>query len=230
MHSIHWSANKKRKTPSPSILPPKMTQGNDDEEEGLPFPFPFKLPNIGGGSTIYTSANHIYFNDDIDDTSAFALNKELRALENKLLHSSINFGVKPDALPIYLHITTLGGSIHSAFSIIDCMNGLKVPVYTVCDGLVASAGTIISISGKKRYMQPNSYLLIHQLSSNVWGKMAEIDDEYDNLKKLMAHIIKHYMKHTNISRKALEAQLKHDATWDVNECISRGMVDEIYVN
>ena len=228
MQSINWSANKKRKISKPPAPPPQMGPANDDDDEGMPFPFPFKLPNLGGGNTIYTSANHIYFNDDINDDSAFSLNKELRSLENKLLHSSINFGVKPDALPIYLHITTLGGSIHSAFSIIDCMNGLKVPVYTVCDGLVASAGTIISIAGKKRYMQPNSYLLIHQLSSGVWGKMAEIEDEYDNLKKLMAHIITHYMKHTTIKRKTLEAQLKHDATWDINECIARGIVDEVF--
>jgi len=227
MDQVHWSAKRRKtqkKTASPAAPPPN----NDDDDEGIPFPFPFKMPALGGGATLYTSANHIYFNNDIDDESAFALNKELRSLENKLLHSALNFDVKPDSLPIYLHITTLGGSVHAAFTIIDCMNGLKVPVYTVCDGLVASAGTIISIAGKKRYMQPNGYLLIHQLSSGVWGKMAEIEDEYDNLKKLMEHIIKHYVENTKLTKKTLEKQLKHDITWNPDECIQRGIIDEIY--
>lgn len=228
MSSVYWMTNKKRKISKDkpaSVAPPP---GNDDDDEGLPFPFPFKMPSFGGGNTLYTTANHIYFNNDIDDDSAFALNKELRSLENKLLHSAINFGVKTDALPIYLHLTTNGGSIYSAFSIIDCMQGLRVPVYTVCDGFVASAGTIISIAAKKRFMQPNAYMLIHQLSSGVWGKMAEIEDEYDNLKKMMDHIIKHYVENTKLTRKTLEKQLKHDTTWSPDECIRYGLIDEIY--
>jgi ATP-dependent Clp endopeptidase proteolytic subunit ClpP len=228
MDPVYWMSNKKRKFSKRSNTAASPPPSNDDDDDGIPFPFPFKLPNLGGSGTLYTNANHIYFNNDINDENAFALNKELRTLENKLLHSAINFGVKPDALPIYLHITTLGGSIHAAFSIIDCMNGLKVPVYTVCDGLVASAGTIISIAGKKRYMQPNGYLLIHQLSSGVWGKMAEIEDEFDNLKKLMEHVIKHYVENTKLTKKTLEKQLKHDITWNPDECIQRGIIDEIY--
>jgi ATP-dependent Clp protease protease subunit len=225
---LTWmSSNKRRKVSKPVLVPPPP--GNDDDDdEGMPFPFPFKLPALGGGGTLYTSANHVYFNNDIDDDTAFALNKELRSVENKLLHASLTYGMPSESVPIYLHITTNGGSIHSAFSIIDCMNGLRVPVYTVCDGFVASAGTLISISGKKRFIQPNAYMLLHQLSSGVWGKMAEIDDEYDNLKKLMEHLTKHYVQHTKITAKTLEKQLKHDVTWNVNECISRGIVDEVY--
>jgi ATP-dependent Clp endopeptidase proteolytic subunit ClpP len=224
MESMYWASNKKRKITKKS----KKEEPVNDDDDDNPFVLPFKLPSFGGSATLYTNANHIYFNNEINDDSAFSLNKELRSVENKLLHTALNYGVKEDAVPIYLHITTLGGSIHAAFSIIDCMNSLKIPVYTVCDGLVASAGTIISIAGKKRFMQPNAYLLIHQLSSGVWGKMAEIEDEYDNLKKLMDHIIKHYIEHTTLTRKVLEKQLKHDTTWNPNECIERGIVDEIY--
>jgi ATP-dependent Clp protease protease subunit len=229
MSSLNWmSSNKRRKVAKPAIVPVAPPGNDDDDDDGMPFPFPFKLPSLGGGSTLYTNANHVYFNNDIDDDSAFALNKELRAVENKLLHTSLTYGVKADSVPIYLHITTNGGSIHAAFSIIDCMNGLRVPVYTVCDGFVASAGTLISISGKKRFIQPNAYMLLHQLSSGVWGKMAEIEDEYDNLKKLMDHLIKHYVQNTKLTAKVLEKQLKHDVTWNVSECISRGIIDEVY--
>jgi ATP-dependent Clp protease protease subunit len=229
MTSLQWkSSNKRRKIATPSHGPPPPPSQEEDDDDGMPFPFPFKLPQLGGGGTLYTNANHIYFNNDIDDDTAFALNKELRSLENKLLHSALNFNVNAESVPIYLHITTNGGSIYSAFSIIDCMNGLRVPVYTVCDGFVASAGTLISISGKKRFIQPNAYMLLHQLSSGVWGKMAEIEDEFENLKKLMDHLIKHYVENTKITAKTLEKQLKHDVTWNVEECLKRGIIDAVY--
>ena len=232
MNQLYWAANhlstkfysnKKRK-----LTQPNSTGPENDDEESLPFPFPIKFPNIGGGNTITTSTNHIYFNDDITYESAFALNKELRHLENKLRHDAINYGTSVDNVPIYLHITTNGGSIYAAFSIIDCIQGLRVPVYTVCDGFVASAGTLISVSGKKRFIQPNAYMLLHQLSSSVWGKMAEIEDEFDNLKKLMEHLVTHYVKRTKINRKTLEKLLKKDVIWNVEECIKQGVVDEIY--
>ena len=41
-----------------------------------------------------------------------------------------------------------------------------IPIYTYVEGVVASAATIISIAGKKRFMTPNSMLMIHQ--QNIW--------------------------------------------------------------
>jgi ATP-dependent protease ClpP protease subunit len=58
--------------------------------------------------------------------------------------------------------------------------------------------------------------------------MAEIEDEFDNLKKLMEHLVTHYVKRTKINRKTLEKLLKKDVIWNVEECIKQGVVDEIY--
>jgi len=77
-----------------------------------------------------------------------------------------------------------------------------VHVYTVIDGFVASAGTLIALAGEKRYM------LIHELHSGMWGKMTEINDEYCNLKRLMKHIIKIYVNNTNLTKSNLTEILK----------------------
>jgi ATP-dependent protease ClpP protease subunit len=132
--------------------------------------------------------------------------------------------------PIYLHLTTDGGLIYSAFSVIDCIKSLSVPVYTVIDGFVASAGTLISLAGEKRFMCENAYLLIHELRGGVWGKMSEVDEEHMNLKKIMEHLKKIYLDNTKIKKKDLDGILKKDLIWDVNECIEKGLVDEIYKN
>ncbi len=176
---------------------------------------------------IYIINNHLYFSADITPKSAFTLCKYLRSLEIKLRMENINpSNIKPE---IFLHITTNGGCIYSAFSIIDCFKSLSIPVNTVIDSNVSSAGTIISIHGNKRYICPNSYVLIHELRSGCWGKLAYIDDTYKNCLKIQDHINKIYLDKTKITKKFLKEILVKDLELNADECINMGIADEIYI-
>lgn len=216
-----------------SVSNKRQRVANDDSDEGsessdntsIKLPFLFQKSS---NSYLTTNFNHIYFNNDITNDSAFELNKELRSVDTKIKTLSASLGVEKQ--PIYLHLTTDGGLIYSAFSVIDCIKSLSVPVYTVIDGFVASAGTLISLAGEKRFMCENAYLLIHELRGGVWGKMSEVDEEHMNLKKIMEHLKKIYLDNTKIKKKDLDGILKKDLIWDVNECIEKGLVDEIYKN
>jgi ATP-dependent protease ClpP protease subunit len=174
---------------------------------------------------IYTNYNHLYFSGDITSKSSFSLCKNLRILANGLKVDAIDRNINPE---IYLHITTDGGCISSAFSIIDCMEGLGVPVNTVIDGSVSSAGTLISIHGKTRYICKNSYVLIHELRSGCWGKLAYIDDTYKNCIKIQEHINNFYLTKTQIGKKLLKDLLVKDLQFNAEECIKMGIVDKIY--
>jgi ATP-dependent protease ClpP protease subunit len=202
----------------------KIQDRSGDDDDGEPMTLPLMLPNMG--TTVYSQFNHVYFNDDITYSSAFTLNKELRAVETKLKTTAAALGIDPQ--PIYLHVTTHGGGIHAAFSIVDCINQLQLPVYTIADGFVASAGTLITLAGKKRYITQNAYMLIHEIRSGVWGKMTSIDEEYLNLKKVMDHIVGYYMKKTNFTKKELEKILSKDIIWNADECIEKGLVEELW--
>jgi len=198
----------------------------DDDDDGDAI-VPFALPKLfNTNSTVYTHMNHIYFNDDITAESMFSLNKELRQLESRLLALSVLYGMPVQ--PIILHITTHGGCIHSAFTTVDCISSLKTPVYTVAEGFVASAGTLLTLAGEKRYITENAYMLIHELRSGVWGKMSSIEEEYSNLKKVMEHITNYYVKRTNLSKKSLEKILTKDIIWNAQECIEKSIVEDFY--
>jgi ATP-dependent protease ClpP protease subunit len=190
---------------------------NDDEEEETEIP----------EKNIYIINNHLYFSADITSKTAFTLCKYLRSLEIKLMMENINMcsDIKPE---IYLHITTNGGCIYSAFSIIDCFKSLRIPVNTVIDSNVSSAGTIISIHGHKRYICNNSYVLIHELRSGCWGKLAYIDDTYKNCLKIQEHINQIYLDKTKITKKYLKEILVKDLELNAEECIRMGIADEIY--
>jgi hypothetical protein len=77
MNKYEWnSSNKKAKLSSN-----EETLNNDEPSNTL--------------TSIYTFSNHIYFNDDINNNTAFKLNNALRLMESKL--KSLNI----DNIPIY---------------------------------------------------------------------------------------------------------------------------------
>lgn len=224
LKKTYWGSSKKN-----NKRKRESTNDSSDSDESTSDSNITKMPIIiskSGSNTLYSNFNHIYFNNDITTDSAFELNKELRAVESKIKTLSVSLGIKTE--PIYLHLTTDGGLIYSALSIIDCIKNLTLPVYTVIDGFVASAGTLISLAGEKRFMNKNAYMLIHELRGGMWGKMTEVDEEYLNLKKLMKHISRIYTKKTNIDKNEIENILKKDVIWNLRDCIKNGLVDEVY--
>jgi ATP-dependent Clp endopeptidase proteolytic subunit ClpP len=208
MNKYDWISNKKNKSSSSS---------NNDEILNT------EDQSSNTANTISSFSNHIYFNDDINNNTAFKLNNALRLMEAKLKTLNI------DNIPIYLHLTTNGGIIHSAFSIIDCMNSISLPIYTVIEGFVASAGTLISVSGEKRYISKNAYVLIHELRSGIWGKMSELEEEMTNIKKIQEHLTNIYLEKTSIKKKKLNRILKKDVEWNAEEALEFGIADEIYL-
>ena len=188
------------------------------------------LKNSGMGmeQSIQRDGNHVYYYSEVSRESVFQLNMLLKEAEEENLIQSLRNHIEP--IPIYLHINSYGGEIHAALAAIDVIQSSRVPVYTICEGAIASAGTLMSVCGKKRYMRPNAYLLIHQLSSGFWGKMNEIEDEYINLKGLMKKIKKIYKQNCNIPKKELSEILKHDLWWDYDKCLEYGLVDGLWIN
>jgi len=174
---------------------------------------------------ISISHNNIYYYTGVNRNSAVELNKKLSELEGKSLATSINLGIEPP--PIKVYINSGGGSITAGISSMDTILRSKVPIHTYVDGFVASAGTFLSIVGTRRFMSKNSYMLVHQLSSNFWGKYSEFEDEKQNLDLMMKTIKNMYKEYTKIPMKKLNEILKHDLMWDANTCLEYGMIDEV---
>mgnify|MGYP003329943299 FL=1 len=135
-----WGKNKKRKA---------SDDNEEDENKTTMKQLSLLLGSSGLNNSISINFNHIYFNNDITSDTAFELNKELRKVQITIKTISASLNIEPE--PIYLHLTTDGGLIYSAFSVIDCIKSLSVPVHTIIDGFVASAGTLISLAGEKRH-------------------------------------------------------------------------------
>ena len=176
-------------------------------------------------SSCYTMNNHIYFNDDITMESVTVLNRAIRELQNDLLVLSIKNDIEPP--PIKLHLTTYGGLVYAAFSVIACVKSSKIPVHTIIDGYAASAGTLISVCGARRYIHRHSSMMIHELSAGMWGRMSVMEEKMEDLKKMMQKLKEIYTTHTKLTNKKLDKILTKDSDWYAEECLANGLVDEI---
>lgn len=173
--------------------------------------------------------NRIFFKTEVTQNTVEKLIKIIEAKVRKYKKVSTHKMIKSaEPNPLYLHITSYGGDLLAGFRAVDAIRRSEIPIYTIVDGYAASAATLMSIVGKKRYMTPNSYMLIHQLSSGAIGKFWEIRDDFENCETWMNDIYDLYLEHTSLTRKQLEEYLSHDLWWKVDQCIETGLVDECY--
>ena len=169
--------------------------------------------------------NKIYFYSGVNRNSCVELNKKIGEMESKSLTLSKTLGILPP--PIKLFINSGGGSIVTGIASMDTIIRTEVPVHTYVDGFSASSATFLTVVGEKRFMSRNSYMLIHQLSSNFWGTYSNFEDEKKNLDLMMKTIKDVYKQYTKLPMKKLDEILKRDLLWDAQTCLDYGMIDEI---
>jgi ATP-dependent protease ClpP protease subunit len=187
------------------------------------------MQNKNSDNDVTVNGNHIYFHSSVTDESVAKLiviinnkNNEFKKLQqNELINT-----VTPNNL--YLHITSYGGSLFNGFRAVDIISNSEIPIHTIVDGFAASAGTLMSVVGKKRYMTANSYMLIHNLSSQGSGNFWQLTDKYNNWTMLTEDIYNIYLTHTKMTREELEGYLSHDSWWKLDTCIQCGLVDQVY--
>ena len=169
--------------------------------------------------------NKIYYYAGVNRDSAAELNKKIGEIESKSLTLGYNLDIDPPTLKLL--INSGGGSITAGISSMDTILRTKVPVHTYVDGFCASAATFLSVVGEKRFMSRNSYMLIHQLSTNFWGKYSEFEDEKQNLDLMMETIKNVYREYTKVPMKKIDEILKHDLMWDATTCLEYGLIDKV---
>lgn len=176
---------------------------------------PFLMNEDNENTILSQQNNKIYFYGPLTDDSCFKL--------NLLLEDMI---YKTDEINLYLQTT--GGSVLPTLPIVDLIKTSSTPINTYIRGYCASAGTLLSVVGKKRFMTNNSLLLIHSLrQEGVGGNFNNIKDVYDNANTIMNIIKNIYLDNTNIPEEILYYYLDHDLWLPSQLCLKYNIVDEI---
>jgi len=172
--------------------------------------------------------NEMFFCGEITPESALEFTEKFKRLEVDLLRRAADLvGYVPH---INLYILSEGGDMFSGLALMNILQKSRVKVITIVQGACCSAATFMFMGGRERLMGANSYILIHQLTTEMWGKYQELKSEIKNCDNFMKMVKKIYLTHTKIPEKKLNKLLKRDLYLDKTKCIKYGIAHAVDVN
>lgn len=130
---------------------------------------------------------------------------------------------------IFFYINSPGGHVYDALAIYDTMQYITNDVQTVGIGMQASAASFLLSSGTpgKRFLLPNSTVMIHQPSSGTRGKVT--DQEIDLQESLrLKYLLRDLMaKHTGQKVERIHEDMERDRWFAAEEAVKYGLADKI---
>lgn len=130
---------------------------------------------------------------------------------------------------IYFYINSPGGHVYDALAIYDTMQFITNDVQTFGIGMQASAASFLLSSGAKgkRFLLPNSTVMIHQPSSGTRGKVT--DQEIDLKESLrLKYLLRDLMaKHTGQKVDRIHEDMERDRWFSAEEAVKYGLADKI---
>ena len=148
---------------------------------------------------------------------------------NVIMAQMLHLEAEDPEKDIQLYINSPGGAVTSALAIYDTMQFIKSPVSTICIGQATSAAAVLLLAGEKgkRFLLPNSRVLLHQPSGGVSGTSMDVEihtREMVRMRKLLNEIIS---KHTGQDLKKVEKDTERDFIMNAQEAKDYGIVDEV---
>lgn len=132
---------------------------------------------------------------------------------------------------IHLYINCPGGSVSSGLAIYDTMQYLRCDVATYNVGLAASMGAVIMCGGTrgKRYLLPNSRMLLHQplIGGVLQGPATDLSIEAEEILRLRQALYNIISSRSGKTVEQVEKDCDRNKWLDSKEAIEYGLADSI---
>jgi len=130
---------------------------------------------------------------------------------------------------INVYINSPGGSVTAGLAIYDTMQFIKCDVATYCVGQAASMGAVLLSAGTKgkRFVLPNSRVMIHQPWGGVQGAAADISIQAKEILKLRDQINAILAQHTGQLLDKIQKDTDRDYFMSAQESKDYGLIDEV---
>lgn len=165
----------------------------------------------------------IVLSEDVNPTSASVVVAQLLYLEGQDPEKDISF-----------YINSPGGSITDGMAIHDTMQYIKCDVSTICVGMAASMGAFLLASGTKgkRYVLPNSEILIHQplisgQGGGLSGQATDIKIHADHIIQIKSKLNRLISEYTGQPLSVVEQDTERDNYMTAQQAKEYGLIDAI---
>ena len=162
--------------------------------------------------------NIIFIGTPIDDNIANVVTAQLLFLE-----------ANDPERDISLYINSPGGSITAGMAIYDTMQFIRPDVSTICIGQAASMAALVLAAGTKgkRFVLPNSRVLIHQPSGGLSGQATDIDIQAREILRWRQITNELLALHTGQAVERIERDVDRDFIMNSSQAKDYGLIDEI---
>jgi ATP-dependent Clp protease protease subunit len=160
----------------------------------------------------------IFLVGPINDAMANLIVAQLLFLESENPDKDIN-----------LYINSPGGSVSAGLAVYDTMQFIKPDVSTLCTGLAASMGAFLLAAGAKgkRFVLPNSRVMIHQPSGGFSGQASDIEIHAKEVLYLKRRLNEMMAQHTGQSIEVIDRDTDRDNFMSAEEAVKYGLIDKV---
>ena len=177
-------------------------------------------------STLAREFRTIDLDEEFNEISCYKVRYYLEKIEQEDKENGVE---NPE--PITIRINSYGGAVHELNSILNVMERLEKKGYQInthCEGKAMSCGALLLCTGSERKVYKYATILIHKLSSALWGNYDQMNighEEHVRLQNLLEKII---VDNTNIPMELLkEKTFALDWYISPEECLKYGIATEI---
>ena len=130
---------------------------------------------------------------------------------------------------ISLYINSPGGIVTAGLAIYDTMRFIKPDVSTICVGQAASMGSFLLAAGAKgkRYILPNSRVMIHQPSGGAQGQATDIAIQAKEILYLRERLNQELAANTGQPIEKIALDVERDYFMNAEEAKAYGLVDSV---
>ncbi|WP_086838440.1 ClpP family protease [Amycolatopsis kentuckyensis] len=148
---------------------------------------------------------------------------------NRIIAQLLLLAADDAAKDITFYINSPGGSVTAGMAIYDTMQLVKPDVSTWGLGFVASMGQFLLSSGTpgKRYLLPNTRIVMHQPSAGIGGAATDIAIQAEVFGKMKRRIAEITANQTGQTVERITADADRDRWFDADEALAYGFVDHI---
>jgi ATP-dependent Clp protease protease subunit len=160
----------------------------------------------------------VFLGTEVSDVSANLIVAQLLFLEAE----------DPDT-DIRLYVNSPGGDAYAGFAIYDAMQFVKPDVQTYAVGMAMSAGALILAGGAagKRFVLPNSKVMIHQGSGGFRGTPADIQIAAKEILSITCRYAEIIAKHAHRDVDEVMRDIDRDRFLGPDDAIEYGLADRV---
>lgn len=131
--------------------------------------------------------------------------------------------------PIKLFIDTPGGNVRDGYRLIDIMNSVPSPIWTIASTAYSFGAYLLSCGEPgHRYVFPNGRVMLHLPSGQLQGDSEQIDLASKEIQKIKDTLVESLQEHgVKRTKKQILSDINREFFLSAQEAIDYGLADKI---